>query len=83
MSDNKVFGLFSEFFNQKYGKSLVVKGKPGSGKTTFALEFTGMVYKENPVHYLSSRFSDDPLKEVFGFIDEVSYRSNMDSIEFQ
>ncbi len=83
MSDNKVFGLFSEFFNQKYGKSLVVKGKPGSGKTTFALEFTGMVYKENPVHYLSSRFSDDPLKEVFSFIDEVSYRSNKDSIEFK
>ncbi|MHB1492335.1 MAG: gas vesicle protein GvpD P-loop domain-containing protein [Thermoplasmataceae archaeon] len=83
MKDNKVLGLFSEFFNQKYGKSLVVKGKPGSGKTTFALEFTGMIYKENPVHYLSSRFSDDPLKDIFDFIDEVSYRSNKESIEFK
>ncbi|MHB8361243.1 MAG: gas vesicle protein GvpD P-loop domain-containing protein [Thermoplasmataceae archaeon] len=83
MDDNKVLGFFSEFFNQKYGKSLIIKGKPGSGKTTFVLEFTGVIYKENPVHYLSSRFSDDPLKEIFDFIDEVSYRANKDAIEYK
>ena len=71
---NEAFDIFKTFFNQKYGKSLVVKGNPGSGKTTFSLELASKLLETQPIHYLSSRFTDEPLKENFDFIDKISYR---------
>lgn len=71
---NDAFEIFRTFFNQKYGKSLVVKGNPGSGKTTFSLELAAKLVDSQPIHYLSSRFTDEPLKENFDFIDQISYR---------
>lgn len=71
---NDAFKIFKSFFNQKFGKSLVIKGSPGSGKTTFSLELASQLLEEQPIHYLSSRFTDEPLKESFDFIDKISYR---------
>jgi GvpD gas vesicle protein. len=63
------------FFGQKFGKSLVVKGRPGAGKTTFALGYLEGVLKEVPVCYLSSRFSDDSLFQPFPWLKDVSIRN--------
>lgn len=72
MDNGRALKVFSLFFNQKFGKSLIVKGKPGAGKTTFALEFLDSVRENTPVYYLPARFSDDPLKEIFPWLSEVS-----------
>lgn len=68
-------GLLDNFFSQKYGKSLVVKGRPGAGKTTFALGYLEGVLKQTPVCYLSSRFSDDSLFQPFPWLKDVSIRN--------
>ena len=68
------FDVFKAFFNQRFGKSLAVKGNPGTGKTTFCLELASQMIGIQPVMYLSSRFTDEPLKDQFPFIEEVSYR---------
>ena len=68
------FDVFKAFFNQRFGKSLAVKGNPGTGKTTFCLELASKMIGIQPVMYLSSRFTDEPLKDQFPFIEEVSYR---------
>lgn len=72
MSKNGLLDLFKTFFQQNYGKSLVVKGRPGAGKTTFALEFLDYVRELTPVLYLSARFSDAPLAEQFPWLPEYS-----------
>ncbi len=74
--------IFHEFFNQKFGKSLIVKGRPGTGKTTFSLEIASRLYENQPIHFLSSRFNDEPLKEAFPFIEKISYKTNKDKFEF-
>ena len=68
------FDVFKAFFNQRFGKSLAVKGNPGTGKTTFCLELASQMIGIQPVMYLSSRFTDEPLKDQFPFIEEISYR---------
>lgn len=70
-----LIGLLDNFFTQKFGKSLVIKGKPGAGKTTFALGYLEGVLESNPVCYLSSRFSDDSLFESFPWLKGVSIKN--------
>ena len=77
MGEEDLLNLFDKFFKQDYGKSLVIKGKPGAGKTTFALEFIDIVRKDKPVYYLSARFSDDPLKDIFPWLSEISDRDDL------
>ncbi|HKJ96248.1 MAG TPA: gas vesicle protein GvpD P-loop domain-containing protein [Thermoplasmataceae archaeon] len=72
MGNNNLLDMLKTFFRQNYGKSLVVKGRPGAGKTTFALEFLNHVRDETPVLYLSARFSDEPLTEQFPWLPEYS-----------
>lgn len=72
MEKDSLLDLLKSFFRQDYGKSMVVKGSPGAGKTTFALEFLDHVRKETPVLYLSARFSDAPLEEHFPWLPEYS-----------
>ena len=69
-------GLLDEFFNQKYGKSLVVKGRPGAGKTTFALGYMESLLGSTPVCYLSARFSDESLSQLYPWLKDVSIRDN-------
>ena len=76
------FERFQEFFNQKFGKSLIIKGRPGTGKTTFSLELASKLYESQPIHFLSSRFNDEPLKDAFPFIDKISYRINKEAFTY-
>lgn len=76
------FEVFKDFFNQKFGKSLIIKGRPGTGKTTFSLELASRLYENQPIHFLSSRFNDEPLKDAFPFIDQISYRINKENFSY-
>lgn len=74
--------IFHDFFNQNFGKSLVVEGRPGTGKTTFTLELASRIREDKPIFFLSSRFNDEPLQAYFPFINEISYRVNKDKFTF-
>lgn len=75
MEKDGLFGLLDQFFDQKFGRSLIVKGKPGAGKTTFALEYMESVMKKTPVCYLSARFSDEALEMNYPWINDVSVKN--------
>ncbi|MHB8395779.1 MAG: gas vesicle protein GvpD P-loop domain-containing protein [Thermoplasmataceae archaeon] len=64
--------IFSEFLKQPFGNSLMIKGKPGTGKTTFALELLDSIRSESPAYYITTRFSNDPLKAKFPWVSEIS-----------
>ncbi|MEM0155118.1 MAG: gas vesicle protein GvpD P-loop domain-containing protein [Thermoplasmataceae archaeon] len=63
--------LLKQFFYQGTGKSLIIKGKPGAGKTTFALEFIGQIKDDTPVFYLPARSYDEPLRDKYPWIKEI------------
>lgn len=56
------------FFEGKYGKTLVIKGTPGSGKTVFALTMLGTLKRSGV--YLSTRVDPDTLYMLFPWIKE-------------
>lgn len=70
-----LMGLLDQFFDQKFGRSLVIKGKPGAGKTTFGLEYMESVMKKTPVCYLSARFSDEALQATYPWLKDVSIKN--------
>ncbi len=72
MLNDYLLNVFRSFFRQNFGNSLIIKGKPGVGKTTFALELLNVVRSEVPVQYISTRTSDDPLILKFPWLQEVS-----------
>lgn len=72
MLNDYLLSLFRSFFRQNYGNSLIIKGKPGAGKTSFALELLNMVRQEVPIHYISTRASEDPLLIKFPWLQEIS-----------
>lgn len=75
MTKAGLFGLLDQFFDQSFGRSLVVKGKPGAGKTTFGLEYMETVMKDTPVCYLSARFSDEALQMNYPWVNDVSVKN--------
>jgi len=62
------------FFKKKGGHSLIIKGEPGSGKTTFALEILNSLKDEFEIHYISSRVADDVLFLQFPWLEKVLNR---------
>jgi KaiC/GvpD/RAD55 family RecA-like ATPase len=56
------------FFEERYGKTLVIKGTPGSGKTVFALTMLSMLKRDGV--YLSTRVDPDTLYMLFPWIKE-------------
>ena len=52
-------------------KSLLVKGDPGSGKTTFSLELLNYFRNEMAIFYLSSRVPDHVLIEQFPWVSQM------------
>ena len=72
MLNDVLLETFSKFLRQQYGSSLIIKGKPGAGKTTFALELLDSLRKTSPSYYITTRFSNDPLAERFPWLGEVS-----------
>jgi len=64
-----------DFLEEEYGKTLVIKGTPGSGKTVFALTILGML-KGSGV-YLSTRVDPDTLYMLFPWIKEKIAAENI------
>ncbi len=80
MQKTDLFGTVETFFVQPYGKSLIIKGRPGAGKTTFALGFLERVMDRVPVCYLSSRFSDASLYGTYPWLESVSLKNLADKL---
>ncbi len=67
----QVYGLppeIREFFRSSGGHSLIVKGKAGTGKTTFVLQMLDEVFTGLDNFYLSSRVSDTSLYKQFPWL---------------
>ena len=54
-----------EFFSKEGGHSLIIKGEPGSGKTTLALEILDNFRDKKKVLYMSTRVKDEVLLNQF------------------
>ena len=68
------------FFKDEYGKTLLIKGTPGSGKTVFALTLLSML-KGNGA-YLSARVDPDTLYMQFPWIkDGISADNILDATQ--
>ncbi len=70
-------GEVSEFFSSQYGKSLLVKGKPGTGKTTFVFGILDGMYSEGNCIYISPRIDKSSEYGKYPWI-EGDFNSNED-----
>ncbi len=61
--------LFS-FFDTPSGRSLLIKGGAGTGKTTFALQMLEEITDPDKCYYLTTRVSDDALYSQFPWLEE-------------
>jgi len=59
------------FFQKSGGHSLLIKGEPGSGKTTFALEILNQLKDSFEIYYISTRVADDVLFLQFPWLKEL------------
>jgi len=59
---------FGEFFNKYGGHSLIIRGGPGTGKTTFALQLLEEIVDPEKSFYLSTRVSDEALFTQFSWL---------------
>ena len=67
----------TEFFGQKGGRSLLVKGGAGTGKTTFALQFMEELIDSEKSLYLTTRVSDEALFQHFPWLKEKEMRARI------
>jgi len=67
----------AEFFDRPGGRSLVIKGGAGSGKTTLALQLLEEVAAPDSSFYLSTRVSDSSLYIQFPWLREKDMRSRI------
>jgi len=66
--DNQFFGLFRKFF-ESGGTTLLLKGAPGSGKTTLAFTIA-LVLKPSVVSYISTRVSEENIDKQFPWLKQ-------------
>jgi KaiC/GvpD/RAD55 family RecA-like ATPase len=67
----------AEFFDKPSGRSLMIKGGAGSGKTTLALQLMEEVADPENSFYLSTRVSDASLYIQFPWLREKDMRSRI------
>ena len=65
------------FFNRPSGRSLMIKGSPGTGKTTFALQLLEELADPDKSFYLSTRVSDEALYSQFPWLEAKEMRSRI------
>src|SRR5271170_1248560 len=65
------------FLNGKGGRSLIVKGGAGTGKTTFGLELLERVGKPQQSYYLSTRVGDEALYRQFPWLKATEMRTRV------
>lgn len=66
-----------EFVSGRGGRSLIVKGGAGTGKTTFGLELLERVGKPNQSYYLSTRVGDEALYRQFPWLKATEMRARI------
>ena len=67
----------SDFFRAAGGKSILVKGGAGTGKTTFALQLLEEIGDPDKSFYLSTRVSDEALYSQFPWLKDKEMRSRI------
>jgi len=67
----------AEFLNGKGGRSLLVKGSAGTGKTTMALEILNSLAKPEESFYLSTRVSDETLYQHFPWLKDKEMKGRI------
>ncbi|MGA8302096.1 MAG: gas vesicle protein GvpD P-loop domain-containing protein [Thermoplasmata archaeon] len=65
------------FLSGKGGRSLIVKGGAGSGKTTFGLELLERVGQPKRSYYLSTRVGDEALYRQFPWLKATEMRTRV------
>ena len=70
-------GEIRQFFSSQFGKSLVVKGKPGTGKTTFVFEILHELCPSGNCIYISPRIDKSSSYGKFPWI-EGDFNNNED-----
>lgn len=66
-----------EFFNHRSGRSLLIKGNPGTGKTTFALQLLEKLADPDKSFYLTTRVSDDALYSQFPWLRDKEMKNRI------
>ena len=70
-------GEVKDFFTKEGGRSLLVEGEAGTGKTTFALQVLEELGKPQTSFYLSTRVSDEALYTQFPWLREKDMQSRV------
>ncbi len=65
------------FLSGKGGRSLIVKGGAGTGKTTFGLELLERIGKPQQSYYLSTRVGDEALYRQFPWLKATEMRARI------
>ncbi len=65
------------FLSGKGGRSLIVKGGAGTGKTTFGLELLERVGQPSRSYYLSTRIGDEALYRQFPWLKSTEMRTRV------
>jgi KaiC/GvpD/RAD55 family RecA-like ATPase len=65
------------FLTGKGGRSLIIKGGAGTGKTTFGLELLERIGQPNRSFYLSTRVGDETLYRQFPWLRTTEMRSRI------
>lgn len=66
-----------EFFNTPKGRSLLVKGLSGTGKTMFSLELIEEISEIENTFYISTRVGDEALYSQFKWLKEKEWRDRL------
>ncbi len=67
----------ASFFNRPSGRSLMIKGSPGTGKTTFALQLLEEHADPDKSFYLSTRVSDEALYSQFPWLESKEMKGRI------
>ncbi len=65
------------FFNRPSGRSLMIKGSAGTGKTTFALQLLEELADPDKSFYLSTRVSDEALYSQFPWLEDKEMKTRI------
>ncbi|MEE9150934.1 MAG: gas vesicle protein GvpD P-loop domain-containing protein [Thermoplasmata archaeon] len=65
------------FFNRPSGRSLMIRGSPGTGKTTFALQLLEELADPDKSLYLSTRVSDEALYSQFPWLEAKEMKNRI------
>lgn len=75
-NSNKIPEDLVRFLRSEGGRSLIIRGGPGTGKTTFALELAESLRERFNTHYISSRIGDLSLYEHFPWLKDQAISAN-------